>query len=79
MSVTYFQYIHDYTAITGTVCMAMWDAVQEYKMDFDFKKGKKVVIEEPCRCLFFYIAKNVEGKRGIIPINFLSFPRVIYM
>lgn len=58
---------------SGTVCTALYDAVPEYHIDLDFKKGEKVVILEPCNVLFFYKGRNEEGKEGVMPINYFSF------
>ena len=67
------RYEQDNPVPNGTVCMALYDALPEYHIDLDFKKGDKVVIVEPCNVLFFYIGRNDEGKNGVIPINYFTF------
>jgi len=57
----------------GTTCTALYDALPEYGIDLDFKKGEKVVIVEPCNVLFFYIGRNLDGNEGVIPINYFKF------
>ena len=67
------KYEQDNPVPNGTVCTAIYDALPEFHIDLDFKKGEKIVIVEPCNVLFFYIGKNEEGKTGVIPINYFNF------
>ena len=67
------RYEQDNPVPEGTVCTALYDAIPEYHIDLDFKKGEKITIVEPCNVLFFYIGKNEEGKEGVIPINYFTF------
>ena len=67
------KYEQDNPVPNGTVCTALYDALPEYHIDLDFKKGDKVVIVEPCNVLFFYIGRNEEGKNGVVPINYFTF------
>lgn len=67
------KYEQDNPVPNGTVCTALYDALPEYHIDLDFKKGDKVVIVEPCNVLFFYIGQNEERKSGVIPINYFTF------
>ena len=67
------RYEQDNPVPNGTVCTALYDAIPEYHIDLDFKKGDKISIIEPCNVLFFYIGKDEEGKEGVIPINYFTF------
>lgn len=67
------KYEQDNPVPSGTVCTALYDAIPEYHIDLDFKKGEKIVIVEPCNVLFFYVGRNEEGKEGVIPINYFTF------
>ena len=67
------RYEQDNPVPNGTVCTALYDAIPEYHIDLDFRKGDKVTIVEPCNVLFFYIGKDAEGKEGVIPINYFTF------
>ena len=69
------KYEQDNPVPNGTVCTAIYDALPEFHIDLDFKKGDRIVIVEPCNVLFFYIGKNEEGNTGVIPINYFNFAK----
>ena len=40
--------------------------------DLSFRCGEQLTIIEPCNVMYWYLAENSEGKRGIMPINFVK-------
>ena len=40
--------------------------------DLSFRCGEQLTIIEPCNVMYWYLAENSEGKRGVMPINFVK-------
>ena len=44
----------------------------EQPQDLSFRCGEQLTIIEPCNVMYWYLAENREGKRGVMPINFVQ-------
>ena len=44
----------------------------EFSHDLPFCKGEQLTVLEPCNRLFWYLAQNEQGRRGVIPITFVQ-------
>ena len=47
--------------------------------DLSFGEGEELTIIEPCNALFWYLAENSNGQRGVIPINYVEVMRCLFM
>ena len=44
----------------------------EQAHDLPFRTGDQLTIIEPCNVVFWYLAESEQGRRGVIPINFVQ-------
>ena len=44
----------------------------QHPHDLPFSRGDRLTILEPCNVIFWYLAEDAHGKRGVIPINFVK-------
>lgn len=56
----------------GTVDPSYLLRTGQQPQDLSFRCGEQLTIIEPCNVVFWYLAENSEGKRGVIPINFVK-------
>ncbi|CAI8004235.1 hypothetical protein GBAR_LOCUS3860 [Geodia barretti] len=56
-----------YTKVT-----AIQDFQPQHPHDLPFSRGDRLTILEPCNVIFWYLAEDAHGKRGVIPINFVK-------
>ena len=40
--------------------------------DLPFKAGEKLVIIEPSKEIYWYLARNSKGKTGLVPVTYLE-------
>ena len=50
-------------------------AAAEHPHDLPFSTGDQLTILEPCNVIFWYLAEDSQGRRGVIPINFVQVVR----
>lgn len=51
----------------------------EQSNDLPFKVGEVLMIIEPCNVVYWYLAENSSGKRGIIPITYILVSKLVIM
>lgn len=49
----------------------------EQPNDLPFVCGEVLTILEPCNVVFWYLAENTRGRRGIIPITYVEVRSVV--
>ena len=46
--------------------------VGQQPQDLSFRCGEQLTIIEPCNVMYWYLAENSKGKRGVMPVNFVK-------
>ena len=49
----------------------------QHQHDLSFSLGDHLTVLEPCNVIFWYLAEDAQGKRGVIPINFVKVCNVL--
>ena len=49
----------------------------EQPNDLPFKRGEVLIVIEPCNVVYWYLAENNQGQRGVIPITYVKVHKII--
>ena len=59
------------------VCVCVCAHAGDTPHDLPFSVGEVITIIKPCNVMFWYLGENSDGRRGVIPINFLEVKKCV--